>query len=113
MTAQKPQDGSDTCPPPGASSHSENTARTTVDLVFWAGAKAVAGTATERWVAGTLGEALRAAAASRAPDTRFDRLLAVCTVLVDGVVVRPERWEAPLDGPVRAEILPPFAGGAN
>lgn len=113
MTAQEPQDGRDRCPPPGASSHHENTARTTVDLVFWAGAKAVAGTGTERWPAQTLGEALRAAAASRAPDARFDRLLAVCTILVDGVVVHPERWEAPLDGPVRAEILPPFAGGAN
>jgi len=81
--------------------------------VFWAGAKAVAGTASERWHAETLGEALRAAAASRAPDARFDRLLTVCTVLVDGVVVHPERWEAPLDGPIRAELLPPFAGGTN
>ena len=73
----------------------------------------MAGTASERWHAETLGEALRAAAASRAPDARFDRLLTVCTVLVDGVVVHPERWEAPLDGPMRAELLPPFAGGAN
>ena len=113
MTAQGPPDGRDMCPPPGASSHHENTARTTVDLVFWAGAKAVAGTASEQWQAHTLGEALRSAAASRSPDARFDRLLAVCTILVDGVVAHPEHWEAPLDGPVRAEILPPFAGGAE
>ena len=113
MTAQEPQDGRDTWPPPGASSHHENTARTTVELVFWAGAKAVAGTAAEQWPARTLGEALRAAAASRAPDARFDRLLTVCTILVDGVVVRPEAWEVPLDGSVRAEILPPYAGGGR
>lgn len=81
--------------------------------MFWAGAKAVAGTASEQWPAQTLGEALRAAAASRADDPRFSRLLVVCTVLVDGVVVHPQRWEDLLDGPVRAEILPPFAGGAH
>jgi hypothetical protein len=84
-----------------------------VELVFWAGAKAVAGAAAEQWPARTLGEALRAAAASRAPDARFDRLLTVCTILVDGVVVHPEAWEAPLDGSVRAEILPPYAGGGR
>ena len=81
--------------------------------MFWAGAKAAAGTTSEQWRVHTLGEALRSAAASRAPDARFDRLLAVCTVLVDGAGVHRERWEAPLDGPVRAEILPPFAGGAG
>jgi sulfur-carrier protein len=113
MTAQEPQDGREKCPPPGASSHHENTAATTVDLVFWAGAKAVAGTASEQWLVRTLGEALRAAAASRAPDVRFDRLLGVCTVLVDGVVVHPEHWDAVLEGPIRAEILPPFAGGSG
>ncbi len=84
-----------------------------MDLVFWAGARAVAGTASERWSAPTLGEALRAAAASRGPDARFDRLLTVCTVLVDGVVVHREDWETPLEGAVRAEILPPYAGGAR
>ena len=72
----------------------------------------MAGTASERWSAGSLGEALRAASASRGSDPRFDRLLAVCTVLVDGVVVRSERWDDPLTGSVRAEILPPYAGGA-
>ncbi len=80
--------------------------------MFWAGAKAVAGTASERWPAGSVGEALRAAAASRAPDPRFDRLLAVCTVLVDGVVLHTDHWDTPLTGSVRAEILPPYAGGA-
>src|SRR5689334_18116467 len=102
MTTQQPRDGSARTPR-GASSQHENTPRTTVDLVFWAGAKAVAGTASEQWSAGSVGEALRAAAASRAPDARFDRLLTVCTVLVDGVVVHADRWDAPLSGSVRAE----------
>lgn len=81
--------------------------------MFWAGAKAVAGTASEQWPARSVGEALRAAATSRAPDPRFDRLLTVCTVLVDGVVVHTDQWDAPLTGSVRAEILPPYAGGAR
>ena len=113
MTTQQPRDGRGTRTPRGASSQDENTPRTTVDLVFWAGARAVAGTASEQWPAGSVGEALRAAAASRAPDPRFDRLLAVCTVLVDGVVVRSDRWDDPLTTSVRAEILPPYAGGAH
>jgi len=80
--------------------------------VFWAGARAVAGTATESWQVESIGAALRAAAERRA-DPRFDRLLAVCTVLVDGVVVHAERLADPVEGVVRAEILPPFAGGAD
>jgi molybdopterin synthase sulfur carrier subunit len=80
--------------------------------VFWAGAKAVAGNASETWRAESLAAALQAAAARRR-DPRFDRLLTVCTVLVDGVVMHPDRLDARLDGPIRAEILPPFAGGSG
>ena len=80
-------------------------------LVFWAGAKAVAGTGIESWPVESIGAALRAAA-DRRQDPRFDRLLAVCTVLVDGVVVRTERWGDPIQGRIQVEILPPFAGGA-
>lgn len=98
-------------PPPGASSPSEITSGSSVDLVFWAGAKAVAGTASEIWRVDTVGAALRAAAATR-QDSRFDRLLDVCTVLVDGVVLHRDHLEQPVQGAVRAEILPPFAGGA-
>ena len=80
--------------------------------MFWAGAKTVAGVATEFWPVQTIGAALRAAAEQRR-DPRFDRLLAVCTVLVDGVVVRAEQLDEPVAGVVRAEILPPFAGGSG
>jgi len=83
-----------------------------VELVFWAGAKAVAGTASETWPAGSIRAALDAAAQQR-QDARFDRLLRVCTILVDGVVVHVDRWGDPIEGAVRAEILPPFAGGCR
>lgn len=83
-----------------------------MELVFWAGAKAVAGVSTETWPATSISAALRAAAERRG-DPRFDRLLSVCTVLVDGVVVRAEQLEAPLASSVRAEILPPYAGGGR
>ena len=79
--------------------------------MFWAGAKAVAGTGSESWAVESIAAALRAAADQR-QDPRFDRLLAVCSVLVDGVVVRAEHWGDPVEGRVRAEILPPYAGGA-
>lgn len=111
MTTQQPRNDRGACPPPGASSHDEDTSETSVDLVFWAGAKAVAGTGAETWRVDSIGAALQAAA-DRRRDPRFDRLLRVCTVLVDGVVVRPERLGDRLTGAVRAEILPPFAGGA-
>lgn len=70
----------------------------------------MAGVGSETWPVSTVGAALRAAA-ERRRDPRFDRLLAVCSVLVGGVVVRPERFDEPVVGAVRAEILPPFAGG--
>lgn len=83
-----------------------------MELVYWAGAKAAAGTSAETWPASSIGAALRAAAERRA-DPRFDRLLSVCTVLIDGVVVRADQLDTPLSGSVRAEILPPYAGGSG
>ena len=111
MTTQQPRDDRSARPLPGASSHDEDTSGTSVAPVFWAGAKALAGVSTETWRVDTVGAALQAAADQR-QDPRFDRLLRVCTVLVDGVVVRPERLGDRLSGAVRAEVLPPFAGGA-
>ncbi|MFT4164734.1 MAG: MoaD/ThiS family protein [Microlunatus sp.] len=81
-----------------------------MELVYWAGAKAVAGATSEIWPVDTVGAALRAAAEQRRQE-RFDRLLQVCTVLVDGVVVHPADFEKVRQCPVRVEILPPFAGG--
>jgi hypothetical protein len=35
----------------------------------------------------------------------------VSSILVDGKLTRAEELDADLAGPVRVEILPPFAGG--
>lgn len=83
---------------------------TTVTLRFWAGARAAAGTAEEVWEAGSVEAALEQARQSRA-DPRFDKVLAASAILIDGRIARPEALEQPLDEPVVAEILPPFAGG--
>lgn len=112
MTTHPPRSGRGACKPPGASSHSEDTPSVQVELVFWAGAKTVAGVASEIWPVDTLGAALRAAAERRRQE-RFDRLLQVCTVLIDGVVVHPADYDKVRHSPVRAEILPPFAGGES
>jgi len=85
---------------------------TTVRLHYWAGARAAAGTEVETWSADSIAEALAAARQSR-EDPRFARVLSICSVLVDGVVVRSEALDDPLDGPVTVEILPPFAGGSD
>ncbi len=84
----------------------------TVALHYWGGARAAAGTSSESWPAASVAAALEAARTAH-HDPRFDRVLRVCSVLVDGVVVHPEDLDRPLDGPVQVEILPPFAGGAT
>ena len=85
---------------------------TTVRLHYWAGARAAAGTDVETWSASSIAGALAAARQAR-DDPRFARVLSVCSVLLDGVVVRSEALDDPLDGPVTVEILPPFAGGSG
>lgn len=82
---------------------------TTVRLHYWAGARDAAGTESENWTAESIGAALAAARERR--DERFARVLSVCSLLVDGVVVRTEDLDRPLPDSVTVEILPPFAGG--
>jgi molybdopterin synthase sulfur carrier subunit len=82
-----------------------------VHLHYWAGAKAAAGTAEETVEAPSVRRALEIASAARA-DGRFDRVLSACSLLVDGVAVHEADLDRLLDGPVRVEVLPPFAGGA-
>ena len=82
----------------------------TVRLHYWAGARAAAGVESEEWTAASVADALRAATAARA-DPAFARVVTACSVLVDGVVVRGADLERPVSGSVRAELLPPFAGG--
>lgn len=81
----------------------------TVSLHYWAGARDAAGTELEQFPATSIADAL--ARARGAHDARFSRVLSVCTLLVDGVVVNPADVDRPLDNALTIEVLPPFAGG--
>jgi sulfur-carrier protein len=83
---------------------------TTIGLQFWAGAKAAAGVAREEWNADSVAEALDRAREARS-DPNFDRVVAVCSVLIDGRVAGARDLAARRSEPLVAEILPPFAGG--
>ena len=83
----------------------------TVSLYYWAGAKAAAGTASESIQTSTVGEALRRVVEARS-DPAFSRVVQACSFLIDGVTAHPDDLERELAGPVRVDVLPPFAGGA-
>ena len=82
-----------------------------VSLYYWAGAKAAAGVESESVLATTVAEALRAVVDARA-DPAFSRVVRACSLLVDEVAAHPDDLERVLSGPVRVDVLPPFAGGA-
>jgi molybdopterin synthase sulfur carrier subunit len=88
----------------------ETTAMVTVSLHYWAGAKAAAGVDEEAVEAASVAAALEVAR-DRRKDLRFERVLAVSSILVDGQLARTEDLDATLTQPVRVEILPPFDGG--
>lgn len=77
----------------------------TVTVRYWAAAQAAAGTESDEIAPGRVADVLRSAT-DRHPD--LDRVLAVASVLVDGVPAQPTTQVA--DGGT-VEILPPFAGG--
>ncbi len=83
---------------------------TTIVLQFWAGARAAAGTAREEWSADSVADAL-SSARSRRDDPHFDRVLAMCSILVDGTLAGPAELGRRRTEPVIAEVLPPYAGG--
>ncbi|MEU6861565.1 MoaD/ThiS family protein [Glycomyces sp. NPDC046736] len=74
---------------------------------YFAGAKAAAGIGEERIDASDVAE-LRAALAQRHGPV-LDKVLAVSTLLVDGLAARDEATALPSG--VTVEVLPPFAGG--
>jgi molybdopterin synthase sulfur carrier subunit len=82
----------------------------TVSFHYWAGAKAAAGVEEEAVEAASIAAALYVVR-ERRKDSRFERVLAVSSILVDGQLARAEDLEQTLSQPVRVEILPPFAGG--
>ncbi|NLU74105.1 MoaD/ThiS family protein [Streptomyces sp. HNM0575] len=80
---------------------------------YWAAAKAAAGTAEERYEAGTLAEALNSARERHTERPDFARVLLRCSYLVDGDPVGKRAHEAvALSDGGTVEVLPPFAGGA-
>jgi molybdopterin synthase sulfur carrier subunit len=87
----------------------ETTAMPPVHLHYWAGAKAAAGTAEETLEASSVRGALELAAAAR--PGAFSRVLSACSLLIDGVAAHEADLDRPLEGAVRVEVLPPFAGG--
>ena len=89
----------------------ETNPMATVSLHYWAAAKAAAGVAEEKWEAASVADALAMAGRSRT-DPRLASVIGASTVLIDGLAARAGDLSAPLDGPVRVEVLPPFAGGA-
>jgi sulfur-carrier protein len=78
-----------------------------VTVRYWAAARAAAGQAEEVVAAGTVGELMDAIA------ERHDmgRVLAVCSLLVDGTQVRPSDSDHRLPDTAVVDVLPPFAGG--
>ncbi len=88
----------------------------TATLRFWAAAREAAGAAEESvgaaTLAGALDEAVRRRGGESGGGAELRRVLARCSVLLDGVQVgraNPESVRLP-EGAV-IEILPPFAGG--
>ena len=79
---------------------------------YWAAAKAEAGTGEEPYRAATLQDALDAARLLHADQPRFERVLRLCSFLVDGrpVGTRDHASVELVEGGV-VEVLPPFAGG--
>jgi len=89
----------------------DTTAMPSVHLHYWAGARAAAGTASEEVEAATVRQALELAGAGRGAG--FARVVAACSLLVDGLSAHQGDLDALLTGPVQVEVLPPFAGGAG
>lgn len=84
-----------------------------VVIRYWGGARAAAGVESETIRADSVGAALAQALAQRDDDPEYARVLAVSTVLVDGVALTGARLHEPLELDATAEVLPPFAGGSR
>ncbi len=83
-----------------------------VTLRYWAAIRTEAGTAEERFAAGTLADLLAAARERHGASSRFAQVLGICSFLVGEVPVggRDHRLVVLEEGSV-IEALPPFAGG--
>lgn len=81
----------------------------TVTVRYWAGAREAAGVDEESCQGATVAQAL-ADAKSRRESPYFERVLGVCSFLVDGQRIGMDSPTVLEDGTV-IEVLPPFAGG--
>jgi molybdopterin converting factor small subunit len=77
-----------------------------VTVRYFAGAKAAAGTATERLEGSTVADLVDALSGR---DGTLARVLTTCSFIIDGVVTRDPATSLP-DG-ATVDVLPPFAGG--
>ena len=89
----------------------ESNAMVSVSLHYWAGARAAAGVTEEAFEAQSVADALRLACQRRS-DPRFDRVIKMSSVLIDGRTAHREELEQQLTEAVQVEVLPPFAGGS-
>lgn len=81
-------------------------------LLMFAAAREAAGAREAAIEASSVGEALKAACDRYGPG--FERVLALCTVLVDEVKVdRARVWEVPVEDLTEIAILPPVSGGGS
>ena len=78
-----------------------------VTVRYWAGARAAAGRAEEMVDAATIGDLLAQVAA----EHDIERVIAVSSLLVDGVNVRRDDTGHALPAGAVVDVLPPFAGG--
>lgn len=83
-----------------------------ITVRYWAAAKDAAARAEDHVDAATLADALAAVRTRHAAEPRFERVLAQCSLLVDGQPVgRRDPETVQLDDGASIEVLPPFAGG--
>jgi molybdopterin converting factor small subunit len=78
-----------------------------VTVRYWAGARSATGRAEEAVEAETIGDLLTLVASRH----DIERVVAVCSLLVDGVSVRRDESDRQLPAGAIVDLLPPFAGG--
>ncbi len=79
---------------------------------YWAAARAAAGRTSDEVTPGTLAAVLDQVRRLHPGDQRFDRVVSVCSVLVDQTPVgSADHAEISVAPGSVVELLPPFAGG--
>lgn len=83
-----------------------------VTVRYWAAARAAAGRESDRTTAGTLADVLAEVHSLHPDNERFERVVAMCSILVGEQPVGAADHASIDVGPgTTIELLPPFAGG--